>query len=108
MQKGQKNVVATFRISKYIESVSQQVYVQGVFFNWSSPKNHKYGKKLKYQNWSSPKNHKYGKKVKVPESWKHFTYQKHLELLGGDQLTLRNFMGGPVRKLETFYLPKNT
>ena len=31
MQKGQKNVVATFRISKYIESVSQQVYVQGVF-----------------------------------------------------------------------------
>ena len=25
---------------------------------------------------------------------------------GGDQLTLRNFRGGPVRKLETFYLPK--
>ena len=27
---------------------------------------------------------------------------------GGDQLTLRNFRGGPVRKLETSYLPKNT
>ena len=38
--------------------------IQGVFFKWSSPKNHKYGKKLKYQNWSSPKNHKYGKKLK--------------------------------------------
>ena len=33
--------------------------VQGVSFNWSYPKNHKYGKKLKYQNWSSPKIHKY-------------------------------------------------
>ena len=37
----------------------------GYFFNWSSPKNHKYGKKLKYQNWSSPKNHKYG----FPKPW---------------------------------------
>ena len=33
--------------------------VQGVFFNWSYPKIHKYGKKFKYQNWSSPKIHKY-------------------------------------------------
>ena len=35
------------------------MHIQGVFFNWSYPKNHKYGKKLKYQNWSSPKIHKY-------------------------------------------------
>ena len=39
-------------------------HIQGDFFNWSYPKNHKYGKKLKYQNWSYPKNHKYGKKLK--------------------------------------------
>merc|ERR1719361_2645510 len=42
--------------------------VQGVFFNWSYPKNHKYGKKLKYQNWSYPKIHKYGKKLKY-QNW---------------------------------------
>ena len=29
--------------------------IQGVFFNWSYPKNHKYGKKLKYPNWDPPK-----------------------------------------------------
>ena len=29
--------------------------------------------------------------------------EKHLELLGGDQLTLRGFRGGPVWKFETFY-----
>ena len=40
----------------------------GCFFNWSSPKNHKYGKKLKYQNWSSPKIHKCGKKFKY-QNW---------------------------------------
>ena len=34
--------------------------------------------------------------------------EKHLELLGGDQLTLRSFRGGPVWKFETFYLPKKT
>ena len=71
--------------------------IQGVFFNWSSPKNHEYGKKLKYQNWSSPKIHKYGKKLKYQtwsspkihirhwrgnfrgyqfKSWKHFTYRQ--------------------------------
>ena len=33
--------------------------VQGVSLNWSYPKNHKNGKKFKYQNWSSPKIHKY-------------------------------------------------
>ena len=40
--------------------------IQGVFFNWDPPKNHKYGKKLKHLNWDSPKNHKYGKKLKYP------------------------------------------
>ena len=40
--------------------------LQGVFFNWDSPKNHKYGKKLKYLNWNPPKNHKYRKKLKYP------------------------------------------
>ena len=33
----------------------QGCQIQGVFFNWSYPKNHKYGKKLKYPNWDSPK-----------------------------------------------------
>ena len=33
------------------------VKIQGVSFNWSYRKNHKYGKKLKYQNWSYPKIH---------------------------------------------------
>ena len=42
--------------------------IQGVFFNWSYPKNHKYGKKFKYQNWSYPKIHKYGKKFKY-QNW---------------------------------------
>ena len=82
--------------------------IQGVFFNWSSPKNHKYGKKLKYQNWSSPKNHKYGKKLKYQKVGNILLTEKHLELLGGDQLTLRNFRGGPVRNFETFYLTKKT
>ena len=27
-------------------------------------------------------------------------------ILGGDQLTLRNFRGGPVQNFEAFYLPK--
>ena len=35
-------------------------YIQGVFFNWCSPKIHKYGEKLMYQNWCPPKIHKYG------------------------------------------------
>ena len=43
-------------------------YIQGDFFNWSYPKNHKYGKKLKYQNLSSPKIHKCGKKFKY-QNW---------------------------------------
>ena len=30
----------------------------------------------------------------------------YLELFGGYQLTLRSFEGVPVRKFETFYLPK--
>ena len=46
----------------------KSAYIQGVFFNWSYPKNHKYGKKLKYQNWSYPKIHKYGKKLKY-QNW---------------------------------------
>ena len=29
------------------------------FFNWCSPKIHKYGQQLKYQNWCPPKNSKY-------------------------------------------------
>ena len=37
-----------------INTQSVLSYIQGVFFNWSYPKNHKYGKKLKYQNWSPP------------------------------------------------------
>ena len=37
----------------------EQEYIQGVFFNWYPPKNHKYGKKLKYQNWYPPQIHKY-------------------------------------------------
>ena len=45
-----------------------QLQIQGVSFNWSYPKNHKYGKKLKYQNWSYPKIHKYGKKFKY-QNW---------------------------------------
>ena len=40
--------------------------IQGGFFNWDPPKNHKYWKKLKYPNWDPPKNHKYGKKLKYP------------------------------------------
>ena len=44
------------------------LYIQGVFFNWYPPKNHKYGKKLKYQNWYPPKIHKYGKKLKY-QNW---------------------------------------
>ena len=32
--------------------------------------------------------------------------EKHLELLGGYQLRLRSFRGVPVRKFESFYLPK--
>ena len=35
-------------------------YIQGVFFNWCSPKIPKYGEKLMYQNWCPPKIHKYG------------------------------------------------
>ena len=40
--------------------------IQGVFFNWDPPKNHKYGKKLEYLNWDPPKSSKYGKKLKYP------------------------------------------
>ena len=40
--------------------------IQGGFFNWDPPKNHKYWKQLKYPNWDPPKNHKYGKKFKYP------------------------------------------
>ena len=77
----------------------KHVFVQGVFFNWSSLKNHKYGKKLKYQNWSSPKIHKCGKKFKY-QNWS--SPKIHIRHWRG------NFRGVPVRKLETFYLPKNT
>ena len=50
----------------------------GFFFNWDPPKNHKYGKKLKYLNWDPPKNHKYGKKLKYPNWYppKMFKYGK--------------------------------
>ena len=50
----------------YIYSLHAEI--QGVFFNWYPPKNHKYGKKLKYQNWYPPKIHKYGKKLKY-QNW---------------------------------------
>ena len=68
----------------------------GVFFNRSYPKNHKYGEKFKYQNWSYPKIHKYGKKLKYRKLETFYLPKKHLELLGGDQLRLRTFRGGPV------------
>ena len=44
------------------------VKIQGVSFNWYPPKNHKYGKKFKYQNWYPPKIHKYVKKLKY-QNW---------------------------------------
>ena len=47
-----------------IQTIS--LVIQGDFFNWDPPKNHKYGKKLEYLNWDPPKNHKYGKKLKYP------------------------------------------
>ena len=50
---------------------NQTIYLQGVFFNWSYPKNHKYGKKLKYQ--------KVGNILLT---------NKHLELFWGDQQRL--------------------
>ena len=46
--------------------MQQKPELQGGFFNWDPPKNHKYWKKLKYPNWDPPKNHKYGKKLKYP------------------------------------------
>ena len=54
--------------------------IQGVFFNWDPPKNHKYGKKFKYLNWDPPKSSKYGKKLKYP-NWdppKISKYGKHI------------------------------
>ena len=33
--------------------------IQGVFFNWRSPKINKYGEKLKYQNWCPPKRYQF-------------------------------------------------
>ena len=42
--------------------------IQGVFFNWCSPKINKYGKKFKYQNWCPPKIYKYGEKLKY-QNW---------------------------------------
>ena len=50
--------------------------LQGVFFNWSYPKNHNYGKKLKYQNWSYLKIHKYGKKLKC-QNWSYPKIHKY-------------------------------
>ena len=41
------------------------VKIQGVLFNWSYPKNHKYGKKLKYRNWSYPQICNYSAALKV-------------------------------------------
>ena len=63
------------------------------FFNWDPPKNHKYGKKLKYLNWDPPKS---SKCQPVSKFW-------HLELLWWDllcNLTLRTFWGGPSSYLE--------
>ena len=65
------------------DSVLHCGILQGDFFNWSYPKNHKYGKKLKYQNWSYPKNHKYGKKLKYQKLETFYLPKKNLELLGG-------------------------
>ena len=53
----------------YLPKACKEVcQIQGVSFNWYPPKNHKYGKKLKYQNWYPPKIHKYGKKLKY-QNW---------------------------------------
>ena len=67
--------------------------IQGDFFNWPPPKNHKYGKKLKYLNWDPPKS---SKCQPVSKFW-------HLELLWWDllcNLTLRTFWGGPSSYLD--------
>ena len=73
------------------------VDIQGVFFNWSYPKNHKYGKKLKYQNWSYPKIHKYGKKLKY-QNWsspKIHKYQNWSPLIKTKQEQLCLIKGKP-------------
>ena len=52
------------------------IYIQGVFFNWCSPKINKYGIKFKYQNWCPPKIYKYGEKLKY-QNWcppKHYQF----------------------------------
>ena len=45
----------------------KSTYIQGVFFNWYPPKNHKYGKKLKYQNWYPPSNSQVSELVPPPQ-----------------------------------------
>ena len=61
--------------------ISLSDHIQGVFFNWYPPKNHKYGKKLKYQNWYPPKIHKYGAAQKVIDfqeiEWIHVFVSKN-------------------------------
>ena len=55
--------------------LKEEELIQGVFlfFNWDPPKNHKYGKKLKFLNWDPPKNHKYGQNPqKGPLKETHF------------------------------------
>ena len=73
------------------------VVVQGDFFHWDPPKNHKYGKKLKYPNWDPPKSSKYGKPWQSVALWKllvlYFNFFPHLENSGGSQFILRNFRG---------------
>ena len=86
------------------------VMLQGDFFHWDPPKNHKYGKKLKYPNWDPPKSSKYGKPWQSVALWKllvlYFNFFPHLENSGGSQFILRNFRGVPVRMFDVFYLPK--
>jgi len=71
------------QLSGDVTCISSQVVnqiVQGGFFNWDPPKNHKYWNNLKYPNWDPPKNHKYGKKLKYP-NWdppKISKYGKHI------------------------------
>ena len=76
----QQDAVGYFYISSFIVEKhtfkSQDIsnlgkmrpFVQGVFFNWCSPKINKYGKKFKYQYWCPPKIYKYGEKLKY-QNW---------------------------------------
>ena len=80
-----------------------------VFFNWSSPKNRKYGKKLKYQKVGNILLTEKHLELLGATSW-------HLEILGGDQFEISKtfiyrkklviFRGGPVKKITLYLRPQ--